>query len=257
MLHRIALLLLLGFSLVGAQTYEYDDAGRLIEIRFPDGKGVAYTHDDAGNLTGVTPLTLPPAPTAFQINAGDSFIQALNWVDNADNESAYRVERRLAGRYSWETLAELPADSTAYSDPLRSYDRDFRYRISALAPGNLQSAFSDEAGMVRRSRTYFANAADLGEDWVNDPVLSLLYTARFPWVFSPDHGWWYLNGADRDSLFLYDLSLGWLWTTDDLYPYLYSFSLQSFLYFAQANDTSRYFYDFNLADYREVPKSLP
>ena len=31
--------------------YEYDEAGNLTEVLFPDGGGAYYTYDDMGNLT--------------------------------------------------------------------------------------------------------------------------------------------------------------------------------------------------------------
>ncbi len=244
-------------SFLPGQTFEYDDAGRLVEIRFADGRGVAYEHDVAGNLTRVAPLTLPPAPSDLRISAGDSVQQDLTWMDNADSETGFRVERREAGRYTWEILQESPPDTTTFTDPLERYTRDYRYRVSALAADGLQSAYSDEAAMIRRSGSYLPEARELGAGWVEDPVFGLLYADRFPWVYSPAQGWWYFAGTDRDSLFIYDFALGWLWTRESIYPYVYSYGRRTFLYYAESTDVLRYYYDFAESRYLDVPKSEP
>ncbi len=40
---------------VWAQSYEYDDAGRLIRVAYPAGDGIAYTYDDSDNMTAAMP----------------------------------------------------------------------------------------------------------------------------------------------------------------------------------------------------------
>ena len=62
-------------AIAGTVTYDYDDAGRLVEADYGDGTAIEYVYDDAGNLleqkiTGGEGPT-PPAPTVIKPNGGE------------------------------------------------------------------------------------------------------------------------------------------------------------------------------------------
>lgn len=235
-----------------AQTFDYDDAGRLVRVRFADGRAVDYAHDDAGNLLSVAPAAIPPAPAGLAVGAGDGFSQALTWEDRADNETGYRVERRVAGRYDWVPLATLDPDSTAYIDALGGYDQRFLYRVVATGVDGNDSAYSPEIEMTRAAESYFPGTSEVEGGWRESETFGVIYTALFPWIHSPDHGWWFVEGSGDPSIFLYDLKLGWLWTREDLYPYLYSFQRRAFLFYDSTEGPTRFFYDFEQKAWLEV-----
>ena len=73
----------------------------------------------------------PAVPSLLVATPLFSTTVQLNWSDNANNESGYRVEREFAGSGVWSTLVLLPADSSAYTDPVAPCATTFDYRVSA------------------------------------------------------------------------------------------------------------------------------
>ena len=57
----------------------------------------------------------------------------LAWQDSADNETGYRVERSTDG-VSWTVIANLPANSTTYTDAGVSAGMTYHYRVAVLYP---------------------------------------------------------------------------------------------------------------------------
>ncbi|MCS6910654.1 MAG: fibronectin type III domain-containing protein, partial [Anaerolineales bacterium] len=91
---------------------------------------------DSGLAGPVNATTLPttlPAPTDFQARTHPGNIQ-LTWKDNANGESSYVVERRAPGVASYEVIAALPANATAYIDAFNMMlDGIYQYRVKAVA----------------------------------------------------------------------------------------------------------------------------
>ncbi len=117
-------------SIGHARTYEYDSDGRLMRVAYPSGRGVVYDYDAAGNLTSVTPLSLPVAPTGLMASRNGSEV-TLTWSDHADNESGYIVYRRRDGGF-WSVLANLTANSQSYLDTTaESALSSYEYRVVA------------------------------------------------------------------------------------------------------------------------------
>ena len=62
-----------------------------------------------------TPAAVPPAPSSLIAAAGPSVI-GLSWSDPATNENGFRIERRTGSSSSWETLASVGPNVTAFAD---------------------------------------------------------------------------------------------------------------------------------------------
>ena len=69
------------------------------------------------------------------------------------------------------------------------------------------------------------------------------------WIFHEKHGWLYASGGGDDlgNLWFWSQELGWTWTNQKIYPYLYSASNGNWLYFwsSYSRRGRRYFYDFS------------
>ncbi|MFZ0426810.1 MAG: fibronectin type III domain-containing protein [Acidobacteriota bacterium] len=135
--------LALSLPLTRAQSYFYDDAGRLTQVAYPQGVGIRYTYDDADNLTAVTPLNLPPAPVIISVTRTSPAAAALVWQDASNRETGYLIQRRSADNLLWETVATVGANTTSFTDTGLDPNSDYVYRIVAQGSGGY-SAYSGE-----------------------------------------------------------------------------------------------------------------
>jgi len=99
----------------------------------------------------------------------------------------------------------------------------------------------------------FAGAADLGSGWKWLSWLGYFSTSYDPWIFHLQHSWMFSVGTSPRSLWLYDLSLGWLWTSSTVYPYLYRSSDGAWLYYLK-DSSPRWFYNFKTNGWWEDTK---
>ena len=86
------------------------------------------------------PVTAPAAPTGL---AGDNSTPgaiALSWVDNADNETQYLVERSDDGGNSWSAIGTLGPDATAFNDTSVASLTAYQYRVSASNSAGLSAS---------------------------------------------------------------------------------------------------------------------
>ena len=82
-----------------------------------------------GDLNASAPI----APTNLQANSTTTNQVALNWTDNATNESSYSVERSVAGQDVWSSLGSaLPANTQNYADTNAPHPNRYDYRIRAI-----------------------------------------------------------------------------------------------------------------------------
>lgn len=87
---------------------------------------------------------------------------------------------------------------------------------------------------MRNTPPYFwlsVGAYHLGNDWCYLPWLRYVYTGWAPWIFHPDLGWMYLFGNQRSGFWLYDTSAGFQYTSETLFPYVWSVNDGAWLYF--------------------------
>lgn len=85
---------------------------------------------------------VPAAPTGLMLVAATSTRVDLAWEDNADNETQYKIERRVSGG-SFAQITTLAANAVAYQDNTATPGITYIYRVCAAnAAGN--SAYSGE-----------------------------------------------------------------------------------------------------------------
>lgn len=79
------------------------------------------------------------APIATQVN--------LSWTDNASNETAFVVERRLASSSTWQEIATIGQSAQSYIDTTVSAGTSYVYRVYARN-AVAQSAYSNLASVA-------------------------------------------------------------------------------------------------------------
>jgi fibronectin type 3 domain-containing protein len=73
----------------------------------------------------------PDAPSDLAATVVAGSVVDLSWTDHANNETQFKVQRRLAGTSTWTLLATLGANATAYTDTTVSAGLVYEYRVKA------------------------------------------------------------------------------------------------------------------------------
>jgi len=88
---------------------------------------------------------MPPAAPSNLIATPLSTSQIdLSWVDNSNNETGFKIERKTGVGGSYNQIASVGANVTTYSDSGRNQGTTYCYRVRAYNAGG-NSAYSNEA----------------------------------------------------------------------------------------------------------------
>ncbi len=130
---------------LGANTTAYSDTGLssnttyYYRVRAYNAVGNSAYSNETTVATGV-----PAAPTKLTATAVSRDKIMLTWMDNAYNETGFKIERKTGGG-SYAQIATLGANTTVYSDTGLSAGTTYYYRVRAYSStGN--SVYSNEAG---------------------------------------------------------------------------------------------------------------
>lgn len=75
------------------------------------------------------------------------------------------------------------------------------------------------------------------------------------WILTDDHGYLYIGGSP-DSLWVYDLSLGWMWTSKDVYPVMYQARNNFWLWYIEGSVGPRRFINYTFGGFEMTEDSL-
>ncbi|MDZ7367935.1 MAG: fibronectin type III domain-containing protein [candidate division KSB1 bacterium] len=101
-------------------------------------------HSAYSNEANATTLPNPPtAPGNLTATALSNVKITLSWADNSNNESSFRIERKLTGG-TYAEIASVGANVTSYVDSGLTANTTYFYRVRASNAGG-HSAYSNEA----------------------------------------------------------------------------------------------------------------
>jgi hypothetical protein len=86
-------------------------------------------------------------------------------------------------------------------------------------------------------------ATDMGGGWKNSSWFGTFNVSYYPWIYHKQHGWMYVYGSDSSSIWLWTSDMGFLWTGSGVYPWLWSNTQQTWLYYSVGSSNPRYFYN--------------
>jgi hypothetical protein len=66
-----------------------------------------------------------------------------------------------------------------------------------------------------------------------------------PWIYHLHHGWMCSVGRDTASIWLYTFDLGWLWTSREVYPWLWRHQDSAWLYYWRDSSAPRWFFNWS------------
>lgn len=93
------------------------------------------SHEEMDMMHTMAVAVTPKAPGNLQVTrtgSGSTTANALTWQDNASNETSYLVQRSVTATGPWTTIATLPINSIAYSDPIGNTNNAYYYQVLAV-----------------------------------------------------------------------------------------------------------------------------
>jgi hypothetical protein len=122
------------------KTYACSEAGNHnIVASGTDGRG--GSDSDTITIAIVNP-GIPAAPSNLTATASGRTVN-LAWTDNSDNETGFRLERKLSTARNWGIVtSSIPANSTNYADNSIKKPGQYQYRLFAMN-GTLKSDSSN------------------------------------------------------------------------------------------------------------------
>ena len=136
-------------------------------------------------------------------------------------------------------------ESPDYENPLDS-DRNNTYSLTVLVTDPSEASDAINVTIYVKDTDEFAwtTNSTLSGPWKSSDWFGTYYENVNNWIYHIDHGWLYREGDSMLSTWFYDNTLKWLWTNNDLYPFLYSAESSDWMYFLPKQADSRNFYDF-------------
>jgi len=218
-------------------------------IRKITSAGVVTTFAGQAGNTGVTDgsgsAALFSLPFGIAVDASGSVY--------VTDDSAQTIRKITSAGVS-STLASTPftSGSTDGADSAARFDNPTG--IAVDGSGNLFIADSGNSTVRKAVQIGYVSAAapaDLFGGVVTGPDLKrsawfghYTYDA-YPLVYEYFLGYEYAYDAGGGGVYLYDYNSGHFWYTQASYfPFVYDFSLNTFLYYYQANTPHRHFYDY-------------
>jgi hypothetical protein len=131
-------------GLTGSTSYSY-------RVRAYNASGDSNYSNTASAVTQATPA-LPAAPTNLAANVISKSQINLSWMDNADNETSFRIQRCKGSTCTnFALIATVGANVTSYANTNLTANTTYRYRVYAYnASGN--SGYSNAATATTRRR---------------------------------------------------------------------------------------------------------
>ena len=118
-----------------------------------------------------TPLQVPALPSDLAASAASSDQIDLCWMDNASDESGFKLERKTGSEGTYSQIATVGASVESYTDTDLSEVTAYSYRVCAFnSAGN--SAYSDEANAI----TYPVAPSDLSATTLSYHQIDLTWT---------------------------------------------------------------------------------
>lgn len=136
---------------------------------------------------------------------------------------------------------------------------NFRLRVGLQASSGetIVSLFDPVRFDDPDSVSIFLYAEKAAQGWKKSDWFGFLVDTTFPWIYHINHRWTYVHSQSEKQVYLYDLSLGWLWTGYGIYPALYAYRESKWLYYIEGTSApERWFVDYDSSQYLQEQNLL-
>ena len=161
---------------------------------------------------------------AFPLDASESLDTDLDGIgNNADIDDDGDGVEDTVDAFPLDPTESMDSDNDGVGDNADTKDD------RNIAPPPL-SIWSDQ------------NTSELGNGWYQSSWFGYFFGNSGGWTYHSIHKWIYLSEINDGGLWIYDEQLGWLYTNQEIFPYLYQNSSNHWLY-DQSDTNSRKFWD--------------
>ena len=109
---------------------------------------------------------IPDAPTAGGVTALAPTSATVNWTDNSDDETGFKVEYAASPYSSWSAASGSPAAANATSLSITSFSPSTSYKFRvASTNANGDSSWSESSAFTTPAWAYARPASDVTEQW--------------------------------------------------------------------------------------------
>lgn len=158
----------------------------------------------------------------------------INGVAGSPNHKQWEVLHSQHGMYI------LPNQTTA---------KLFRGFIDQIEPG---------LRFEERGPNPFGSVPDDGRGWKTSNWFGKINDAYFPWIFHTDLSWQYVaRRSTASNFYFHDPGMGWMFTSNELYPKVYSFSRAGWLFLNPAISGTGQFFDYNTKTWIAYGAAVP
>jgi hypothetical protein len=191
--------------------------------------------------------SIPILDQAYQIVKSELEAYDSNYSDSADlnledDFLTYEGRRVLSFFYSKELTSMFVFEPTA---------DDFIYSFATVGLNHenakkIARTFTTNPNNVTDSTNYHDNSIlELGNGWYESEWMGIFFSTSNQWVYHNVLGWIYVEKISSDKTWLYAENKGWLWTTRDLYPNLYSHNSGNWVYVLSDYPSKPLVFDYN------------
>mgnify|MGYP001130307342 CR=1 FL=1 len=125
-----------------------------------------------------------------------------------------------------------------------------RYRIELTVTDGAERSSRDELSVMVKEMAVVET--DRYIDWMGyiwaDETLT---KDTFAWVYHIHHAWIFLDGNTDTTLWFFDRKMGWMWASENSYPFIYSYQYGAWLYYYNESKNPRWFV--NMSDPSRTP----
>jgi endonuclease I len=185
--------------------------------------------------------------TAYRIEYAIDPLDPQSWQEISFSEQDLLVSDK--GLYEFVNLPHFLGET-----PREPY---YRLVVDRDAPNYEPAEVVFDPALHRSGDLHlFTYTEEFPEGWRLSDWFGFLQPADSPWFYHLEHKWVYTTALSEEAVWLYDTSLGWIFTGISYYPYLYSSTKGWLYYIKDSQSPQRWFYVPTTGQYILEPELL-
>ena len=147
-------------------------------------------------------------------------------------------------------VLSIEQNSSVFEVAVDQLEPDTTYFFRAYAINSIGSSVGTIESFISENKEITPEWIDAepiqgSENWWSSPWLGNFYIAENNgWIMHEDLGWIFVMGQPDRSIWLWKETFGWLWTSPDTYPFLYSNQSDGWLFYHGQLNGTLLFYDY-------------